>query len=92
MLVNRPSLGMVTVFTASALVFVSTRVLPGNAVVAVPGHTATASRIRVLEIQVHLMDGLYSPGSPQHGYTIGLLKDVTASKPVPVGDLERESC
>jgi peptide/nickel transport system permease protein len=54
MLLQRLGLGLVTVWIASMLVFLATEVLPGNAALAVLGHSATPQRLHALEIQLHL--------------------------------------
>src|SRR5690349_19085320 len=54
MLLQRLALGLVTVWIVSMLVFLATEVLPGNAALAVLGHSATPQRLHALEIQLHL--------------------------------------
>jgi peptide/nickel transport system permease protein len=48
------AVGIVVVALVSVLVFAATEVLPGNAAVAVLGHSATPQRIHALEAQLHL--------------------------------------
>jgi peptide/nickel transport system permease protein len=54
MFLQRLGLGLVTVWIVSVLVFWATEVLPGNAALAVLGHSATPQRLHALEIQLHL--------------------------------------
>jgi peptide/nickel transport system permease protein len=56
---RRLAMGVVTLFLVSALVFLATEVLPGNAAYAILGHEATPARIRALEAALHLNRGLF---------------------------------
>jgi peptide/nickel transport system permease protein len=51
---RRVALGIATLFFVSIVIFAATQVLPGNAAYAVLGRTATADRLRALEIELHL--------------------------------------
>jgi peptide/nickel transport system permease protein len=56
---RRAALGIVTLLAVSMIVFAATEVLPGNAAYAILGRTASPSRIRGLEIQLHLNRPIY---------------------------------
>src|SRR5262249_55100840 len=56
---HRTLIGVITLFAVSAVVFLATEVLPGNAAYAILGHSATPARVRALEIQLHLNRGLF---------------------------------
>jgi peptide/nickel transport system permease protein len=52
--VRRLGIGVVTLFAVSAIVFLATQVLPGNAAYAVLGRSANPARLHSLERQLHL--------------------------------------
>ncbi len=54
LLVQRVALGVVTLWVVSVVIFAATQVLPGNAAVAILGHSATPSALHALERQLHL--------------------------------------
>jgi peptide/nickel transport system permease protein len=54
LLVQRVVLGVVTLWVVSVVIFAATQVLPGNAAVAILGHSATPSALHALERQLHL--------------------------------------
>jgi peptide/nickel transport system permease protein len=67
---GRVAAGGVTLLMISAIVFVTTQVLPGNAAYAVLGRTATPARLRALESQLHLNE----PATQQYwAWLTGLL-------------------
>src|SRR5436190_486916 len=55
---RRAAIGIVTLFVVSAVVFIATQVLPGNAAFAVLGRGANPARLHVTEQQLHLDRGL----------------------------------
>src|SRR6185437_6230086 len=55
---RRAAIGIVTLFVVSAVVFLATQVLPGNAAFAVLGRGANPARLRATELQLHLNRGL----------------------------------
>ncbi len=57
---QRSALGLLTLLIVSAVVFLATQVLPGNAAYAVLGRTATPQRLQQLEDQLHLNRSLPS--------------------------------
>ena len=56
---RRLAIGVVILFLVSVVVFLATEVLPGNAATAILGHNATPSRVRALELSLHLNRGLF---------------------------------
>ena len=54
LLVQRVALGVVTLWVVSVVIFAATQVLPGNAAVAILGHSATPCALHALERQLHL--------------------------------------
>jgi len=54
LVVRRVAAGVITLLVVSAVVFVATQVLPGNAAYAVLGRTANPARLHALERQLHL--------------------------------------
>lgn len=54
----RSTIGALTLFVVSVVVFLATQVLPGNAAYAVLGHMATPQSVRALELQLHLDRGM----------------------------------
>jgi peptide/nickel transport system permease protein len=54
----RATIGMLTLFVVSVVVFLATQVLPGNAAYAVLGHAATPASVKALELQLHLDRGM----------------------------------
>src|SRR6266550_3153446 len=56
---RRAAIGIVTLFVVSAVVFLATQVLPGNAAFAVLGRGANPARLRATELQLHLNRGLF---------------------------------
>jgi peptide/nickel transport system permease protein len=56
---RRTLIGVITLFAVSAVVFLATEVLPGNAAYAILGHSATPARVRALETQLHLNRGIF---------------------------------
>jgi peptide/nickel transport system permease protein len=54
LLVQRVALGVVTLWVVSVVIFAATQVLPGNAAIAILGHSATPSAVHALEQQLHL--------------------------------------
>jgi peptide/nickel transport system permease protein len=59
LLISRIAAGLLTLLVVSIIVFLATEVLPGNAAYAILGHTATPSRLRALEAQLHLNRGVF---------------------------------
>jgi len=57
---HRSWVGLITLFIVSVIIFWATEVLPGNAAYAVLGHSATPARLRALEAQMHLNEGIFS--------------------------------
>ena len=55
---RRVAIGIVTLFVVSAVVFIATQVLPGNAAFAVLGRGANPARLHATERQLHLDRGL----------------------------------
>jgi peptide/nickel transport system permease protein len=55
---RRLGVGVLTLFVVSAIVFLATEVLPGNAAYAVLGRNANPARLHALERQLHLSQGL----------------------------------
>jgi peptide/nickel transport system permease protein len=55
---RRLGIGVITLFAVSAIVFLATEVLPGNAAYAVLGRSANPARLHALERQLHLNQGL----------------------------------
>jgi len=55
---RRLGIGVLTLFVVSAIVFLATEVLPGNAAYAVLGRNANPARLHALERQLHLDQGL----------------------------------
>jgi peptide/nickel transport system permease protein len=58
LVVNRVAIGLITVLAVSIVVFWATEVLPGNAAYAVLGRSATPARVRAVERQLHLDQGV----------------------------------
>jgi peptide/nickel transport system permease protein len=56
---RRLVIGVVTLLLVSVVVFWATQVLPGNAAYAILGRNATPSRVRALEIALHLNRGVF---------------------------------
>jgi len=56
---RRLSIGVLTLFLVSVVVFAATEVLPGNAAYALLGRNATPSRVHALEIRLHLNRGIF---------------------------------
>src|SRR2546430_10835320 len=56
---RRAAIGIVTLFVVSAVVFLATQGLPGNAAFAVLGRGANPARLRATELQLHLNRGLF---------------------------------
>jgi peptide/nickel transport system permease protein len=54
LLVQRVVLGVVTLFVVSVVIFAATEALPGNAAVAILGHSAAPAQLHALERQLHL--------------------------------------
>lgn len=84
---RRVGYGLVTLWVVSALVFLATEALPGNAARAVLGRTATPARLRALERQLGLDRSL--PSQYLHwlgGLLSGHLGTSLASR-TPVGSL-----
>jgi peptide/nickel transport system permease protein len=54
LLVQRVALGVVTLFVVSVVIFAATEALPGNAAVAILGHSAAPAQLHALERQLHL--------------------------------------
>ncbi|MGE5132050.1 MAG: ABC transporter permease [Gemmatimonadota bacterium] len=55
---RRLGIGILTLFVVSAIVFLATEVLPGNAAYAVLGRSANPARLHALERQLHLNQSL----------------------------------
>ncbi len=55
---RRLGIGVITLFVVSAIVFLATEVLPGNAAYAVLGRSANPVRLHALERQLHLNQSL----------------------------------
>ena len=51
---QRVALGVVTLFVVSVVIFAATEALPGNAAVAILGHSAAPAQLHALEQQLHL--------------------------------------
>jgi peptide/nickel transport system permease protein len=60
LLVQRVALGLVTLWVVSVVIFAATQVLPGNAAVAILGHSATPAQLHSLEKQLHLDRSVYN--------------------------------
>jgi peptide/nickel transport system permease protein len=60
LLVQRVALGLVTLWVVSVVIFAATQVLPGNAAVAILGHSATPAQLHSLERQLHLDRSVYN--------------------------------
>ena len=58
LVIRRLAVGLLTLLVVSAVVFVATEVLPGNAAFAVLGRSANPTRLHALERQLHLNRGL----------------------------------
>ncbi len=54
LLARRTALGVVTLAVVSVVIFAATQALPGNAAVAILGHSATPAQLHALERQLHL--------------------------------------
>jgi peptide/nickel transport system permease protein len=54
LLVERVALGVITLFVVSVVIFAATEALPGNAAVAILGHSAAPAQLHALERQLHL--------------------------------------
>jgi len=67
LLVRRLAIGIVTLFVVSIVIFLATEALPGNAAVAILGHSATPAALRALEAQL----GLNRPVFDEYGHWIG---------------------
>lgn len=59
LLVQRVALGAVTLFVVSVVIFAATEALPGNAAVAILGHSATPAALHALERQLHLNRSIF---------------------------------
>ncbi len=70
LLVRRAALGVVTLAVVSVVIFAATQALPGNAAVAILGHSATPAQVHALERQLHLSRSVFD----QYGsWTSGIL-------------------
>jgi peptide/nickel transport system permease protein len=58
LIARRLAVGVLTLVVVSAVVFLATEVLPGNAAFAVLGRSANPARLHALELQLHLNRGL----------------------------------
>jgi len=67
LVLSRSAIGVLTLLVVSILVFAATQVLPGNAALAVLGHSVTPARVHQLEVQMHLN----RPVLAQYGSWIG---------------------
>lgn len=67
LLLRRLAVGIVTLFVVSIVIFLATEALPGNAAVAILGHSATPAALRALEAQL----GLNRPLFDEYGHWIG---------------------
>lgn len=67
LLIRRLAVGIVTLFVVSIVIFLATEALPGNAAVAILGHSATPAALRALEAQL----GLNRPVFDEYGHWIG---------------------
>jgi peptide/nickel transport system permease protein len=56
---RRLTVGVLTLFLVSVVIFLATEVLPGNAAYAILGRNANPVRVRALETQLHLNRGLF---------------------------------
>lgn len=54
MVIRRVTAGVLTLLVVSVVLFGATRVLPGNAALAILGHNATPARLHALEARLHL--------------------------------------
>lgn len=86
LLVTRSFYGVFTLFVASVIVFLATRVLPGNAALAILGPEAAPEAVRALEIELQLDRGPLE----QYGSWIGGLltgdAGTSLSNQLPVWD------
>jgi peptide/nickel transport system permease protein len=60
LLVQRVALGVVTLCVVSVVIFAATQALPGNAAVAILGHSATPAALHALERQLHLNRSVFA--------------------------------
>jgi len=60
LLVQRVALGVVTLCVVSVVIFAATQALPGNAAVAILGHSATPPALHALERQLHLNRSVFA--------------------------------
>ncbi len=67
LLLRRLAVGIVTLFIVSIVIFLATEALPGNAAVAILGHSATPAALHALEAQL----GLNRPVFDEYGHWIG---------------------
>lgn len=67
LIVRRVALGVLTLWVVSVIIFAATQALPGNAAVAILGHSATPDQLQALEVQLHLD----RPVLDQYGSWIG---------------------
>ena len=69
LIVQRVTLGVVTLWVVSVVIFAATQALPGNAAVAILGHSATPAALHALERQLHLNRSVFT----QYGAWIGIV-------------------
>src|SRR5260370_34236237 len=67
LIVQRVSLGVLTLWVVSVIIFAATVALPGNAATAILGHSATPAQLHALEVQLHLNRSVFD----QYGSWIG---------------------
>ena len=60
LVVQRVVLGVVTLWVVSVVIFAATQALPGNAAVAILGHSATPAALHALERQLHLNRSVFA--------------------------------
>lgn len=60
LLTQRVAAGVVTLWVVSVVIFAATQVLPGNAAIAILGHSATPAALHALERQLHLNRSVFS--------------------------------
>jgi peptide/nickel transport system permease protein len=60
LIVQRVALGVATLWVVSVVIFAATQALPGNAAVAILGHSATPAALHALERQLHLNRSVFT--------------------------------
>jgi peptide/nickel transport system permease protein len=67
LITRRVGLGVITLFVVSVVIFAATEALPGNAALAILGHSASPAQLHALEVQLHLNRSVFH----QYGSWIG---------------------